>query len=165
MSYYIGVPLLLLVALAQAAVLPFFRIAGMQADVMLVLLVAWLSVRGEQEALVLVPIGGVFLGLVDGAPMGTALLALVPAVVLNDLRKLQFREGQFVLTIAVTVLATVAFHAVYLVVFTIAGQAGSWPVAMLRVILPTALLNVVALGPIYLALWLASGDLRRAAFA
>ena len=57
-SYYVGLPLLLLVALVEASVLPMFRIGGLQPNLVLVLLVAWLMVRGAGEAFVLIPSAG-----------------------------------------------------------------------------------------------------------
>jgi rod shape-determining protein MreD len=163
-SYYIGVPLLLIVAAAEASVLPMFQIGGLQPNPMLVLLLAWLMVRGAGEAFLLIPIGGLFLGLVDSAPMGTALLALAPMAVLQEIRGSQLREGGFLLTILFTVAMTIVFNLVYLLIFILGGEAGSVVGAVSRVIIPTAFLNVIVLFPTYLILWATSGDLRRAAY-
>ena len=165
MSYYIALPLLLLLAATEASVLPLFRVAGMQPNIVLVLLVVWLMVRGANEAFVLIPAGGLLLGLVDAAPLGTALLALAPLAVLHELRGARLRESGVVLTLLFTVLATLAYHITYLLVFTVQGDNGSWIAAMTRVILPTAFLNALLVLPLYSIIWLASADLRRAAFA
>jgi hypothetical protein len=163
-SYYVGIPLLLLTAAAEASVLPMFQIGGLQPNPVLVLLIAWLMVRGPGEAFLFIPIGGIFLGLVDSAPMGTALLALAPMAVLQEIRGSQLSEGGFVLTILFTVAMTIVFNLVYLLVFTFGGQGGSIVGAMTRVILPTAFLNVLVLFPTYVILWATSGDLRRASY-
>ena len=165
MSYYVGLPLLLLLALVEAAVLPLFRVAGFQPNLVLVVLLAWIMIRGQREALVLIPVGGLFLGLVEGAPLGTALLALAPIAVIHELRGIQFGEGQFALTLVFTALATLAFNLTYLLVFTLTGEGGSWLDGLARVALPSVVLNCAVMAPIYGAIWLASGDLRRAAFA
>jgi rod shape-determining protein MreD len=168
-SYYIALPLLLVLATAEAAVLPMFRIAGLQPNLVLVFLVAWLMVRGANEVYVLVPCAGLFLGFVDGAPLGTALLALAPLAILHDLRGARFREGEFFLTVIFTVVATFAYQLIYLLVYTLQGDAGSWPAAPIdvitRVTVPTTFLNVAVLLPIYMLIWLASYDQRRAAYA
>lgn len=164
MSYYVGVPLLLLIAAAEASVLPMFQVGGLQPNPMLVLLLGWLMVRGASEAFLMIPIGGLFLGLVDAAPMGTALLALAPMAFLQEIRGSQLREGGFLLTILFTVTMTIVFNLVYLLVFTLGGQAGSISDAMLRVIVPTAFLNVILMFPVYAVLWTTSGDLRRASY-
>ena len=164
MSYYIGIPLLLIVAAAEASVLPMFQAGGLQPNPMLVLLIAWLMVRGAGEAFLLIPIGGFFLGLVDSAPMGTALLALSPLAILQEIRGSHLREGGFVMTILFTAAMTVVFHFVYLLVFTLGGTGSSIAVAITRVILPTAFLNVIMLFPVYAILWASSGTLRRASY-
>jgi len=162
-SLYVGVPLIIVAALSEAAVLPLFRISGLQPNLVLTLLVAWLMVRGSGEAFVLIAIGGGVLGLVDGAPLGTALLALAPLLLLEDLRGARLVEGEPILTVVFMLAATGAYHLVYLLVFTAQGQAGSWAAAATEVILPTAFLNVVLVLPIYGLLWAASGGRRRRA--
>ena len=164
MSYYVGVPLLVLVALIEASVLPMFRIGGLQPNLTLVLLIVWLTVRGASEAFVLIPIGGIVLGLVDGAPMGTALLALAPVAVLDDMRGARLREGVLIMTIVFTVIMTITYHLVYLFVFMLYGQSGDWVAALLRVAIPTCFLNVLVMLPTYLFLWSSSHNMRRASY-
>jgi hypothetical protein len=131
-TYYVGLPFVILAALIEASVLPLFRVAGLQPNLVLVILVAWLMVRGSAEAFVLIPIGGFVLGLTGSAPMGTALIALAPIALLHDLHM------------------TVIFHFVYLLAYTVTGQSGDWTGAFLRVTVPVCLLNVLVLLPTYL---------------
>ena len=165
MSYYIGLPLVLLCALVEAAVLPLFRVYGLQPNLVLVLLVAWLMLRGPGEGFVFIALGGVMLGLVDGAPLGTALLAMAPMFFLHETRGSQLREGGLVLTIVFTLIMTVSYHLVYLTVYTLQGQNGPWLEAFTRIVLPTALLNAVVLLPIYYLVSMRSKELRRATYA
>ena len=165
MSYYIALPLILFLALVEAAVLPLFRIAGLQPNLVLVLLTVWLIVRGQNEAFMLIPVGGFCLGLVDGAPLGTALVALAPLALLQELRGSQLGEGGFVQAICFVLVMTVAFHVVYLLVFTLGHHPQGWLTAMTQVVLPTALLNAIVLIPTYWVVSIASQDLRRPAYA
>ena len=165
MSYYIGVPLILLAALIEASVLPLFRIGGIQPNLVLILLVAWLMVRGAREAFVLIPFGGIVLGLVDSAPLGTALLAMAPVALLDEVRGAQLREGGIVLTIAFMVLMTLIYHGVYLGVFALEGAAGSPLQAFIRVAVPACFLNVIVLVPTYFVFSMTSNDLRRSLYA
>lgn len=160
MSYWIGLPLLILVTLMEVSVLPLFRIYGLQPNLMLVLLVAWLMARGASEAYILAPIGGILLGLVDGAPVGTALIGLAPLAFLQDIRGSQLREGGLIEAIGFTIVMSFFFNFVHLGVFTLLGEAGSWGAASTRVIIPTVLLNVVILLPIYWVLSLTSTEPR-----
>jgi rod shape-determining protein MreD len=163
-SYYIGLPLVFLLALVEASVLPMFRIAGLQPNLVLVVLVAWLIVRGASEAFVLVPLGGFVLGLVDGAPLGTALLGLAPLAILQDLRGSRLSEGGLSQALVFTLAMTLVYHLVQLLVFTVQGEAGSWLAAFTQVVIPTAFLNLVLLVPVYAIIALASPDVRRAAY-
>jgi rod shape-determining protein MreD len=154
-----------ILAAAEAAVLPQFRVSGLQPNLMLVVLVAWLMLRGPSEGFVLIAVGGLLLGLVDGAPMGTALLALAPLFVLHEARGSQLREGGLILTIVFTVIMTATYHLMYLTVFTLQGQNGSWLDAFIRIVLPTAFINVILLLPVYFLLSRSSQELRRASYA
>jgi rod shape-determining protein MreD len=164
-SYYIGLPLLILAALLEVSVLPMFRVYGLQPNLMLVLLITWLIVRGSTEAFILAPIGGVILGLVDGAPAGTALIGLAPLAFLQDLRGSQLREGGLVMAVAFTIVMSLFYNYVHLAVFTLNGQSGDWIEASLRIILPTALINVAVLAPLYGLMVLSSPEQRRTVYA
>jgi cell shape-determining protein MreD len=128
-------------------VLPMFRVAGLQPNLVLVLLVAWLMLRGPAEAFLFIPVGGALIGLIDGAPLGIALIALTPLYLVHEARGSRLREGGLVLTTVFTVLMTLSFHLVYLAAYTLQGQSGDWPTAFTRVFVPTTFLNVVALLP------------------
>jgi rod shape-determining protein MreD len=163
-SYYIGPPLVLLLALSEAAVLPMFRISGLQPNLVLVLLVTWLMLRGPKEAFILIAVAGVTLGFVEGAPLGTALLALAPLVLLHEVRGAQLRESGLLMTTLFIVVMTFTFHTIYFLVYALFGQSGDPLIALTRVIVPTALLNVVVLLPIYLVISLSSQEARRAGY-
>jgi len=163
-SYWIGLPLLVLVALIEVSVLPMFRVYGLQPNLMLVLLIAWLAVRGASEAFILAPIGGVLLGFVDGAPAGTALIGLAPLAFLHDLRGSQLREGGLIAAIGFTILMSFFYNFVHLSVFTLLGQAGEWGAASVRIIVPTVFLNVMLLLPLYWLLTLTDRERRQTVY-
>jgi rod shape-determining protein MreD len=165
LSYWIGIPLLLIAALAEASVLPLFRISGLQPNLVLVVLTAWVMVRGQDEVLYLVPLAGIFLGLAEGAQLGAALLALAPVAVLHELRGTRLPESHFVIALLFAVAVSVLYNVVYLIVFAIEGEGRGAAVGAARVILLSTLLNLVIFPLAYGFIWAASGDRRRAAFA
>ena len=165
MSYYFGIPFLLLAALTEVAVAPMFRVAGLQPNLVLIILTAWLIARGQSEVYWLIPIGGFLVGLVDGAPLGAAIIAMAPLALLQDVRGSQLGEGGLVLALLFVVVMTIVYHFVFLLIYTFEGQAASWPQATTRVIIPTALINAVVLVPVYLFLSLFSHELRRPTYA
>lgn len=165
MSYYLGPLLVTMMALMEASVLPLFRVYDLQPNLTLVLLIAWLIVRGANEAFILAPIGALMLGLVDGAPVGTALLALAPLALLQELRGSQLREGGFVAAVGFTVVMSLFFNYAHLAVFSLQGQGGDWLIASTQIILPTVFLNVLLLLPVYAILVLFSSEQRRTVYA
>jgi len=165
MSYYVGIVLLFFAALIEVSVLPLFRVYGLQPNLVLVIVIAWLIIRGEEEAYVLIPIGGLVLGLVESAPMGTALLALAPIAVLQEIRGAQFGRGGIVMAVAFTVIMSVVYNFTYLLVFTLSGDSGSWLLAMTNVVLPATLLNVVVLVPLYAFFSIVNPRPRRSLYA
>ena len=165
MSYYAGIGLVFFAALLEASVLPLFRVEGVQPNLTLVVVMAWLIVRGADEAFVLIPVAGLFIGLVDGALMGTALLALAPAAVLQDFRGAHLSERGLLMAVVFTVIMSLMYNYTYLLVFTLQGEAGSWAEATAQVVLPVTFINVAILLPIYFALSLAKPQTRRTLYA
>lgn len=165
MSYYVGITLVILAALLEASVLPLFRIEGLQPNLTLVLLMTWLIVRGAEEAYVLIPVGGIFIGLMDGALMGTALLALAPVAMLQEVRGAQLNERGMFMAVVFTLIMSLVYNYTYLLVFTLQGQAGSWVEATTRVVLPTTFINVAILFPVYFLFTLVNSQPRRTLYA
>ena len=165
MSFYVGITLVVFTALLEASVLPLFRVDGLQPNLTLVLLMAWLVIRGAEEAFLLIPIGGIFIGLVDGALMGTALLALAPVAVLQEFRGAHLSERGMIVAVVFTALMSLIYNYTYLLVFTLQGEAGSWAEATTQVVLPAALLNVAVLLPLYFAFVLVNPQPRRTLYA
>ena len=164
MSYWVGVPLVILVALMEVSVLPLFRVYGLQPNLLLVLLVAWLIVRGSNEVYILAPIGGILLGFVDGAPAGTALIGLAPLALIQEIRGSQLREGGLIEAVSFTIVMSFFYNIVHLGVFALLSQGGEWGPAFTRIILPTVFLNVVILVPLYWLLTLAYIEPRRTVY-
>jgi rod shape-determining protein MreD len=162
MKYVIAAALVLLAAVAQTSVLPSFRVLGVHANLMLVLLLSWGMVRGLKETMVVVPMGGLALGLTDGLPLGATMLALVPVVLLTEIREARIIEGDFLLAILLILLSTLAYEVVILIVLRVTGETVQWWGALARVIVPAAIVNALLVPPVYGLLLVSSRDLRRA---
>jgi rod shape-determining protein MreD len=145
--------------------MPLFRVDGLQPNLTLVLLMAWLIIRGAEEAYVLIPIGGVFIGLVDGALMGTALLAMAPVALLQEVRGAQLNEKGIAMAVAFVLIMSLVYNYTYLVVSTLQGESGPWIDATTQVILPTTLMNLAILLPLYAGFALLNPQPRRSLYA
>jgi rod shape-determining protein MreD len=165
LSYYAGITLVVFAALLEVSVLPMFRVQGLQPNLTLVLLIVWLIVRGAEEAYVLIPVGGIFIGLVDGALMGTALLGMAPVALLQEARGARENERGLAMAVVFTAIMSVVYNFTYLFVFTLEGQGGNWVEAFARVILPTTFINIAVLLPVYLAFAMVNPRPRRSLYA
>ena len=161
MGLAIGLVAILFAALVQVSVLPSFSLFGVQPNLLVILLVAWMSVRGQREALVLVPAGGLVLGLLDSEPLGLAMLGLAPLILLTELREMRLIESDLLPAVILVALATLSYEITILVTLAVKGEQLDWLASVLDVLVPAAIANVLLLLPVYGILRLASLDLRQ----
>lgn len=161
MKEAIGLTVIIAAALAQTSIMPAFSIVGAHPNVVVVLLVVWTSIRGRRETLLLIPVAGFALGLLDSQPLGLAMLALAPLILMADLRELRLVESELFLAIVLTVLATLAYESTSLVTLAVTGERIGLLATVLEVLVPATIANVLFLLPIYAIVRLASPDLRR----
>ncbi len=161
MSLAAGLVAVLFAALAQAAVMPSFSIFGAQPSLVIVLLVAWMSIRGQREALFLIPAAGFVLGLLDGEPLGLTMLALAPLVLMTEVREWRRVESDLVPALVLTVAGTLVYETTVLLSLAVRGEQVSWLASIVNVLVPAAIANVLLLLPVYAVIRLASLDLRR----
>jgi rod shape-determining protein MreD len=161
MKYAIGVFAVLVAAIAQVAIMPAFSIFGVQPNLVIVLLVAWLAARGHLEALVLIPIGGFALGLIDSQPLGLAMLALAPLILLTDLKDLRLLDSDLLPAIALIMVAVVVYEGTIMVTLVLRGESVTWLANVTNVLVPAAIANALLLIPVYWLIRISSLDLRQ----
>ncbi len=161
MSIAVGLLVIVVAAVAQVSVLPAFSIFGAQPNLLIVLLVAWMTVRGQPEALLLIPAAGFAQGLLDSQPLGLALLALAPLILMTEVRELRLVESDLLPAVVLTVLATLAYEGIVLLTLAVTGARLDWLASLVDVLVPAVIANVLLLLPVYGLVQLASLDLRR----
>ncbi len=162
MKYVFATLLLLLIALVQTSVLPAFPIFGASPNLVLVLLVCWTIVRGRQEAMVVIPVGGLCLSLLGSQPVGVALLAATPVLLLSELQALRLTPNNLLLALAVVFLSSLIYQAILLAALRLEGDTVGWLSALTRVVLPTSIIDVLFTPPLYWIVWSRSAGLRKA---
>lgn len=149
MRYWTGAATAFFLALLQASSIEEFKVLGVTPNVLLVLLVAWLVVRGLEDVLPMVAVSGITLGLVGMQTPGLDLLALLPLAVLGIVRELRLVHSDLVLTLALVAAGTAAYQAV-LVLAVMAGGGRLDPLTAARAaVLPAVLVNVALALPVY----------------
>ncbi|MCI0850093.1 MAG: rod shape-determining protein MreD [Chloroflexi bacterium] len=163
MSLAIGALAVLFAVIAQVSILPGFSIFGVQPNLVIALLVAWIAIRPQREALFLIPFAGLLLGLLDGQPLGLAMIALSPLVLMTEVRRLRLVESEFLPALLLAAVATLAYESTILLTLVVRTRQLDWLASLLDVLVPAAIASVLLLIPVYGLVRLASQDIRRQA--
>jgi hypothetical protein len=97
--------------------------------------------------------------------MGTALLAMAPVALLQEVRGAQLNEKGIAMAVAFVLIMSLVYNYTYLVVSTLQGESGPWIDATTQVILPTTLMNLAILLPLYAGFALLNPQPRRSLYA
>lgn len=152
MSYWFIVPALAVSAFLQATLVPHLAIGGWKIDLPLLVIVSWglLSIPGEAGLWGF--IAGVFLDLFSGLPFGTQTLALTSIGLLMGLTQTTIFSTNVILPPAAILIATLAYDVLILAVVSTVGTPVQWNDYLIYRILPTAILNTLALPLVYFPL-------------
>jgi rod shape-determining protein MreD len=144
MSLYFTIPFLFLLAIFQATAAPQIRIGGGSLNVLLLCIMSWEQIEARGEGYGWAFIGGLAMDLISGGPFGASILGLLAATfVANRLSSGLFRDRLF-LPLVTAVAGTFAYNGVYLLLLRIFGVPVNWADAIVQVIVPSAILNMLA---------------------
>jgi len=147
MNLYAAILLLGAVAIAQSTAMPHLTIMGVKPDLMLLAVMSWSLLRGSEEGLVWAFIGGLALDLLSGAPFGASTLALMAVSFFSGLGEVRIFRTHIVLPLLTALFATIVYDLLFLFLLQMSGWPVAWLDNLVKVILPSALLNM-ALSPI-----------------
>ncbi len=155
MAYLIGLPLLVLAAVMQSAILPHARVLGGAADLVLLLALSWTLAGDWRGGMVWAFVGGLCLDLLSGGPLGAATVGLVLMAYFASLTEGRFWRSHVLLPLATILLGSAGFHFISLLLLVIGGHAIDVGVALWRVALPAVVVNTFFMLPVYQAMrWL-----------
>lgn len=148
--FYAAIPLMGLLAILQASVLPRLAIAGVVPQLTFVVAVAWGLLRGMDEGLVWAFIAGIWVDLFSVTPLGLSSLAFMAGVAGPLLLRQALPPRRLLVAMLMVVLGTIIyllFYAVALRLFDHRITPGS-----LVDMLPIVLWHAILITPIYLLL-------------
>jgi cell shape-determining protein MreD len=140
--YWTGAAIAFLLAILQASSVEQFKALDVSPNLLLVFLVAWLVVRGLDDVLPMLFVGGVTFGLVGLQPPGVVLLALLPIAGLGTVRELHVVHSDFVLVLALVFAASLAYETVILLSIMATGGALDFSTGFSSTVLPAAIVNL-----------------------
>jgi rod shape-determining protein MreD len=152
MPLWILIPLLALTAIIQITWLPQIPVFGYKPDLALALVVAWALLSPVGEAAVWGFIVGIFLDLASGLPFGVHTLALMTIGWLIGWGQVTFFRGNLLAPPIAIVIATLVHNVIVLGILALLQWQIDWANYLLRIVLPTALLNTLVLPLVYFPL-------------
>jgi rod shape-determining protein MreD len=154
-KYAVAAAVAFFLAVLGASAMPYVKVLGVTPELILIFAASWTMVRGQREALVVVPVAGLMRDLTTSDPVGTSVLALAPIVLLVVVRELRAVESELVLTLIVVFLGSLIYGLVSMTVLTATGQGVPWLDGLLWVVLPSLVVNALFAPIIYLPVhWL-----------
>ncbi len=120
-SVYAAIPLFLLLAIVQTAVLPYFTLFGVVVQLPLLIVMSWTLLRGMEEGLLWAFVAGLSIDLFSIGPFGATALAYITAVLVISLLVSLLPSGRFFLPIIYAALGTLVYLIVYTIFVTILG--------------------------------------------
>lgn len=143
MSPYLLVPILALIALLQATLVPLLPTGEAKPDLMLVIVVGWGIVQGGGESLVWGLAGGLFLDLMSGMPFGVQTIALGAIGMLADAMETNFFRSNMLLPLVAIFIASLLYHIVIGATLQTFGYPISWETFLFSIVLPSAGMNTI----------------------
>lgn len=155
MTYYLVVPLLLVVVLVQTTVVPQLPIWGVHIDLPLVVVVNWSLLQGSRQGMIWGFIAGVTVDIFSGAPFGAATLPMLAIGFLSGLGHAAVFRARALLYLGTIFSATLVYDLLFLLVVWISGATVAWLDSLWSLILPSAVLNVAVTPLVFVILrWL-----------
>lgn len=152
MSLWILVPALAFVAIIQATFMPTIPLIGLRVDLPLMIVVVQGLVGPARTAAPWGFILGIFLDLFTGMPFGINMIALTLVGLTIDLGQLVVFRGNLLAPPIAILLMTLLDNVLILAILSTLNWSIAWTDYLVRIILPTALLNTLALPLVYFPL-------------
>jgi len=159
--YWTGGVIALFLALLQASSIEQFKVLGVTPNLLLVLLVSWLVVRGLDDVLPMIAVAGMTLGFVGLQTPGLVLLALLPIAGLGVLREMHVIHSDIVLVLAFVMAASVAYESIIVASLVVTGGGYDIIAALRSAVIPAAVVNVAITLPVYVVMRMAKPSNRR----
>ena len=135
--------------------MPYLTILGVKPDLMLLMVISWSLLRGSKEGMIWALVGGIGLDLLSGAPFGTSTVILVALSLVAGLVELSVFRTHIALPLIATLVATLVYDLFFLFLLYVRGYSIVWTDSLIKIVLPSTLLNVLLSPFVYRALlWL-----------
>lgn len=132
-------------ALLQTTISPFIKINGVHPDLVLIVVVSWVILRGFEEGAIWALIGGLSLDVTSGAPFGIFSLAMMIAALVAGFSHGRVVGSSIVLPVGLIFPLSLLFNGLALLALNLVGRPVVWMAAFSDVLLPLAFFNTAVM--------------------
>jgi rod shape-determining protein MreD len=147
MAIIIGIPLLALLAVLQSSIISDLSLLEGRPDLILIAVVAWGLMGRHRESMIWGLIGGLFLDMLSGLPLGVTSINLILIAFLVSFSEGRFWESHILMPLGVMLLLSPLFYFLSIVTLWMLGHDINLGIAIARVILPGTFLNLLLILP------------------
>jgi rod shape-determining protein MreD len=148
MATIIGLPLLVLLAIAQSAIINDLTLLEGRPDLILIVVVAWGIIGRNRESMIWGLIGGLSLDLLSGLPLGVTSINLILIAFLVSFSEGRFWESHILMPLGVMLITSPLFYFISILTHWTLGYEIEFSTALLRVALPGTFLNLLLILPV-----------------
>lgn len=143
MSTLISIPLLVLLAISQSAIVNDLTLLDGRPDLILLVVVAWGIIGRYRESMIWGLIGGLALDLLSGLPTGVTAFNLILIAFLVSFSEGRFWESHILMPLGVMLAASALFYVLSILTLWVLGHQIEFEYALIRVALPGTFLNLL----------------------
>ena len=147
MSTIIGLPLLILLAITQSAIINDLTLLDGRPDLILIVVVAWGIIGRNRDSMIWALLGGLALDLLSGLPLGVTSINLILIAFLVSFSEGRFWESHILMPLGVMLITSPLFYVISILTHWILGYDIEFGAALLRVALPGTFLNLLLILP------------------
>jgi rod shape-determining protein MreD len=150
------IPLITLIsaALLQATLSPYIKISGVHPDLVFVLVIGWVILRGLEEGHLWTLIGGLSLDFLSGAPFGVFTVSMLLVALMANLFHGRVLVSSIVLPLSLTFPLSFLFNGLALLFLAFLGRHIVWSDAFFSRLLPVAIFNTMVMMLVFPLLYL-----------
>ena len=149
MPFLMSAVVLGLAAILQSTILPHFAILGVKVNLVLLLVTSWSIRRGIESGLPWALIGGVAIDVLSAGPFGSSIVTFGIAAVIAGSVGPRFRQTSILLPFTLIPLISIISTLTSAFIMQAVGHTISWPIIVATVILPSAVLDTLAILLVY----------------
>lgn len=152
MGYLLAFPIFIVLTMAQIGIVSQVHLLHGTGDLVMIALVAWVLQERGNSAWVWAAVAGLCISFVSATPMFVPLIGyLVLTIIVRILRRHVWQTPLLAMFLA-TMLGTIIIQFMYFLVLQITGIPLPWQESLSLVMLPSVLLNLILVLPVYVVM-------------